>query len=424
MSSDTIYALSSGPLPAAIAIVRISGPLAEEAASRLAGALPPPRQASLRKLRDSDGSVIDEALLLRFAGNRTATGEPLVEFHLHGSRAVVARLFAELSTMPRLREAEPGEFTRRALLNGRIGLTEAEGLGELLSAETEWQRRAALATFGGALRRQVEGWRERLVALSAQAEAAIDYVGDEDETAVDLLKLERDAQQLRAEWERWLAQPPAELLEHGLRVVLAGPPNSGKSSLFNALLGSEKAIVTPVAGTTRDLLEAGLDMDGVPLILVDTAGQHESGDEVERIGIVRARQAQADADLLLWLGTPEDAPVRDGVILIHSRADERGPAPSGSIAASVFEADGLALLREAISREARRLLPPPDHVALNRRQKAALSIASQALAQVGGDLLLMAEDIRHALAALDRLTGHSSTEDVLDALFGRFCLGK
>jgi tRNA modification GTPase len=327
--------------------------------------------------------------------------------------------------MPGLREAEPGEFTRRALLNGRLDLTQAEGLADLLSAETEWQRRAAMASAGGSLRARVEEWRERLVMLSAQAEAAIDYVGDEDETSIDLHELARAADLLRSEWVDWLGQPRSELLERGLQVVLAGPPNSGKSSLFNALVGSEKAIVTPLAGTTRDLIEARLDLEGIPLLLIDTAGIRTSDDVVERIGIARAEQAQMKADILLWLGDPKEAPDHEQCIFVHARADERSMAPGGSIATSVVTSDGLSGLRTTMQAKARALLPPIDRAALNRRQAAALEDAAAALQEVvPGDLLILAEALRQALAAIDGLSGHRSTEDVLDALFGRFCLGK
>lgn len=425
MADDTIFALSSGALPAAIAIVRISGPRAEEAVMRLAGRLPQPRQASLRRLRAADGAVIDEALLLRFAAPHTATGEPLVELHLHGGRAVVARLLVELAAIEGLREAEPGEFTRRALENGRLDLTQAEGLGDLLGAETEWQRRAAMGSAGGALRREVEGWRERLVLLSAQAEAAIDYVGDEEETQLDLALLGEQAAALAAEWRRRLAEPRAELLQDGLKVVLAGPPNSGKSSLFNALIGDDKAIVTALAGTTRDLIEARLDLDGIRILLVDTAGLRDSDDEVERIGILRAEQAQEQADIMLWLGEPDCALPHASTLLIHARADERDAAPPGSLSTSVRDQDSIAALRAAIAATAAKLLPPVDVAVINRRQAAALAEAAEALDHGrSDDLVIIAEALRQALHALDRLSGRQSTEDMLDALFGRFCLGK
>ena len=425
MTTDTIFALSSGALPAAIAIVRISGPLADSAATQLAGTLPAPRQAGVRCLVAANGDLIDQALVLRFAAPNTATGESLVELHLHGGRAVVARCLAELATIPGLREAEPGEFTRRAMLNGRLDLTEAEGLADLLSAETEWQRRAAMESAGGSLRRQIEGWRERLVMLSAQAEAAIDYVGDEDETAIDLPALTAEAEVLAQEWRTWLGQPPAELLHDGLRVVLSGPPNSGKSSLFNALVGSDKAIVTPIAGTTRDVLEARLDIAGMPILLQDTAGLHDTADEVEQIGVARAEQALKEADLLLWLGQPDQAPETAAVIKVHSRADERGLAPFGSIASSVRGAGGTDALLSEIIAKAATLLPPPDRLSLNRRQRSLLFEAVRSLEPVSSrDVVIAAEALRAALDVIDRITGRRSTEDVLDALFGRFCLGK
>lgn len=425
MTTDTIFALSSGALPAAIAIVRVSGPMAEQAVTVLAGSLPEPRRAGVRRLTAADGALIDEALVLHFPAPNTATGEPLVELHLHGGRAVVARCLAELGGIPGLREAEPGEFTRRAMLNGRLDLTQAEGLADLLSAETEWQRRAAVESAGGGLRRQIEVWRERLVILSARAEAAIDYVDDEDETSLDLEALIAEAGALRMEWQDWLAQPPSELLHNGLTVVLAGPPNSGKSSLFNALVGSDKAIVTPIAGTTRDVLEAAIDLDGIPLILRDTAGLHDTDDAVEQIGVERAQQALASADILLWLGDPNDPPAGDNVLKVHSRADERGAAPDETIPTSVPVPNGTDALRNAIVANAMTLLPPPDRASLNRRQRALIGEAVDRLTTgTHDDLVIVAECLRGALTALDRLTGHRGAEDVLDTLFGKFCLGK
>lgn len=423
--SDTIFALSSGALPAGIAVIRISGPQADTALVALAGSVPEPRRLSLRSLKDEHGGLVDEALVVRFEAPHTVTGETLVELHCHGGRAVVNRLLVLLGAMPGLREADPGEFTRRALMNQRLDLTEAEGLADLLSAETEWQRRSAQATAGGALSRQIASWRERLVLLAAEAEASIDYV-DEDETELELGPLVGAAAALQSEWRDHLSQPRAELLQDGLKVVLAGPPNAGKSSLFNALVGSEKAIVTPIPGTTRDLIEARVDLDGIPLTFVDTAGLRGSADEVEQIGVARAEEAQRGADILLWLGIPEDAPDHGSVIKVASRSDEDpGRAIGGAIATSVVTGEGLDAVRQAIIRRAAELLPPPDKAALNRRQAQALAAAAEALSLVTpGDSLITAEALRQALSCLDQLTGRQSTEDVLDALFGRFCLGK
>jgi tRNA modification GTPase len=423
--TDTIFALSSGALPAAIAIIRISGPRAFEAVQQLAGALPPPRTLSLRNLRSSSGETIDQALVAIFPAPGTATGEPLVELHCHGGRAIVARLLTELAALPGFREANPGEFTRRAVLNSRLDLTEAEGLGDLLSAETEWQRKAASAMAGGRLRRQIDSWRDRLVELAAQAEAAIDYV-DEEETELELAPLTAAAGELRSEWQTWLHAPRAELLHQGLRVVLAGPPNAGKSSLFNALVEADKAIVTPIPGTTRDILEAALDLGGIRITLVDTAGVRESTDDVERIGVERARTAAERADILLWLGEASAAPTSGSTLLVASRADEHTDSPSqGAIATSVVTGQGLDKLRKTIHDMATAMVPAPDMLALNRRQATALNEAAAALGLVHlEDALLTAEALRQALHSLDRLTGRHGTEDVLDTLFSRFCLGK
>lgn len=424
-AGDTIFALSSGRPPAAVAIVRTSGPGACPAAEALCGRLPDPRRASLMILRDpADGAVIDHALVVRFAAPHSATGEDIVEYQCHGGRAVVDRLLAVLAARPGLRSAEPGEFTRRALVNGRIDLTAAEALADLVEAETELQRRSAIAR--GGMHQRIEGWRQRLVALSARAEAGIDYVGDEDETAADVGALADAARDLAGEWREWLERPRVEPLKDGVRVVVAGPVNAGKSSLINALSESERAIVTPVAGTTRDVIEVPLAIGGVPVVLVDTAGIRGSDDPVERIGVARARGEVEAADVLLWLGTPEDAPAHGHLILVHPRADlpERRAAPERSLAVSSVTGGGIDALLAAIAREATALLPPPGRVALNRRQAGELGAAFAALEEAPDDLLLLAEAFRHAVRAFDRLSGRSGVEDMLDALFARFCLGK
>lgn len=424
--SDTIFALSSGALPAGIAVIRISGPQAFAVAERLGGALPPARTLALRTLRDGAGEELDRALIAVFAAPRTVTGEPMAELHCHGGRAVVARLLEVLGSMPGLREAEPGEFTRRALENGRFDLTEAEGLADLLAAETEWQRRAATGAASGGLRRQIEAWRERLVLLAAEAEAAIDYV-DEEETELELEALVTKARELCDEWRNALEAPRAEQIQSGLRIVLAGPPNAGKSSLFNALIQDGRAIVTDIPGTTRDLVEAQVDLGGIRMTFVDTAGLRESSDPVEQIGVARSHDAMAGADLLLWLGPVEDRPDHVASILVHARADERvrEPVPSGAVVTSAVQGTGIDELRQLVLTEARKLLPAPDALAFNRRQAAALADALEAISLVqSGDSLLTAEALRQALHSLDVLSGRQSTEDVLDALFGRFCLGK
>lgn len=426
-SGLTIFAHSSGSPPAAIAVIRISGPQAHQALRRLAGDLPAVRRPSVRRLRSAEGELLDEALVLRFAGPASATGEDLVELHCHGGRAVVNAVLAELARIDGLRLAEPGEFTRRAFGNGRIDLTEAEGLADLLEAETDRQRRAALLLTRGALRQQAEAWNRRLVTLSAQAEAAIDYVDDEDETASDANRLAGDAAQLAAELQDWLDQPRAEPLKSGIRVVLAGPPNAGKSSLLNRLVGEDRAIVTAVPGTTRDVIEAPISVDGIPFVLVDTAGLRESDDEVERAGVARAAAQAIEADILLWLGEPLTAPPHPALIKVHPRADEPGRSepPGDLLAVSSLTGLGIASLWGVLLRDAGRLLPREDRIALNRRQAEAIEEAVFALAEVArDDIVLTAEAFRRARSAIGRLTGASGIEDLLDALFGRFCLGK
>ncbi|WP_114954612.1 tRNA uridine-5-carboxymethylaminomethyl(34) synthesis GTPase MnmE [Sphingosinicella terrae] len=421
--SDTVYALSSGAPPAAIAVVRISGPKAGEALAALAGRLPEPRRARLASLRH-DGELLDQALILYFRGPASETGEDVAELQLHGGRAVVAAVLAALGTMPGLRPAEPGEFTRRAFENGRIDLSGAEGLADLLFSETQNQRRSALALASGGLVRQVETWQARILAISAQVEALLDFSdeGDVGEAWPDLADLAAVAE----EWRSWLARPPAERLREGVRVVIAGPPNAGKSSLLNALAGRDVAITSEVAGTTRDVVEAPTAIAGTPFLLVDTAGLRESPDLIESMGVDRARRTLEAADIILWLGDAEECPDRERAIMVHSKLDLLPSSGEADIAVSSVTGEGLDRLTGLLLERSRALLPGEGEIAINARHRAVLT---EALAHVrdalgATDLLILAEALRLARRAIDKLTGRAGVEQMLDALFGRFCVGK
>lgn len=421
---DTIFALSSGSPPAAIAVLRLSGPSSGQAVARLAGPLPQERRASLRTLRSSDSEVLDRALVLWFPGPRTATGEDLAELHCHGGRSVVAAIERELTDVG-LRRAEPGEFTRRAFANGVIDLAEAEGLGDLLTAETELQRRAAEAAVSGGLSAKVEAWRSRLLALSALVEAQLDF-GDEDDVGglPNVFHVELD--HLTNELTKALEAPRAERLRDGVRVVLAGPPNTGKSSLFNALLDEGAAIVSAEAGTTRDAIERPVALAGVPFVFVDTAGLREDGaGEIERIGIDRARAQLERADIVLWLGDQGQGP--DGSIKIAARSDLTDKLKEQfDYKVSAVTGFGIDNLVDGLISRARDLLPRPGEATLNIRQAATVSDAVAALRDIcpDDDPLITAERMRIARSHLDRFLGRHSTEDMLDSLFGRFCIGK
>jgi len=423
-AADTIFALSSGAAPAAIAIVRISGPRADEALSRLAGTLPPAREARLVALRHA-GDLLDRALALRFPGPNSATGEDVVELQLHGGRSVVAAVESALAAMDGMRAAEPGEFTRRAFEHGRIDLAEAEGLADLLQAETESQRRAALALAGGALSRQVEAWRQRILSFAAQVEAVLDF-GDETDVPDLPASFTDNVASLLQEMRSWLARAPAERLRDGIRLVVAGPPNSGKSSLINVLSGREVAITSDIAGTTRDVLESPTALAGTPFLLVDTAGLRASEDRIEAIGVARAEASLASADLVLWLGDPEAAPDRARAILVQSKADVAVPDSRYDLAVSATTGLGLDDLVDMILARARDLLPVESEVALHRRHRELLRQAVESLEEMvrSTDPLVQAELLRVARASLDRITGRAGVEDVLDLLFGRFCIGK
>jgi tRNA modification GTPase len=396
---------------------------------RLAGTVPPARQAKVASIRHADsGEAIDNALIIFFAGPASATGEDVAEFHLHGGRAIVAEMLSALDSLDGLRRAEPGEFTRRAFDNGRIDLAEAEGLADLLAAETQSQRRAAMSLASGALSREVAGWQTRLLGLAAGLEAVIDF-SDEGEVGEAVPAAHAvELRALAADLERALARPSAERLKDGVRVAIAGPPNAGKSSLFNALVQRDAAIVSPVEGTTRDLVEAPVALAGAPFLLVDTAGLRDADGLVEEIGVARAREAAAAADLLLWLGEPEHCPDRSRAIVVEPKGDLRdGPLPPGAdLRVSSLTGNGLVELVALLGRRAAALLPREGEAALNARHRSLLGecLGQLKAADAASDVLLAAESLRQARVALDRVTGRAGVEDMLDAVFSRFCVGK
>ena len=424
--TETIFALSSGAPPAAIAVIRISGPEAGGALRGLAGKLPEPRRAAVVTLRDAAGEVLDRALALWLPGPDTATGEDIAELHCHGGRAVIASVEAALAAVPKLRRATSGEFTRRAFVNGKIDLAEAEGLADLLSAETELQRMSAMALAGGVFSRMVESWRTRLLDCSAALEAVLDFA-DEDDAASLPVDFAAKLDEIGGEIADWLARPRAETLREGFRVVLVGPPNSGKSTLFNTLIESEAAITAPIAGTTRDVLTQTVAIDGVPFRFADTAGLRDNAeDAIEAIGIERAYAAMDDADLILWLGLEGSGPAGAWEIAPQADRQDREAKQHPRHRVSALTGQGMDALRRDLLDRARTALPRPGAVALNQRQHGLLAEAVAALASalLQSDPLLAAENLRLARLAFDALLGRTTTEDMLDTLFGRFCIGK
>ncbi len=423
---DTIFATSSGRPPAAIAVIRISGPRAFAAAELLAGGLPEPRRASLRALREGEG-VLDRALVLTFPGPATATGEDLVEFHCHGGRAVIAAVEDALGRIAGLRPAVAGEFTRRALGNGRIDLAEAEGLADLLEAETEAQRQAALSATEGRISQAIRSWMDRVAMLSARVEAMLDFADEDDvdSDAAAFAAVRADATTLAADIAAVIDAPPVERLKDGLRVVIGGPPNSGKSTLLNLLGDRDAAIVSAISGTTRDRIDVPVTRRGIAYVLTDTAGLTATDDPIEAIGVARAEDAFRSADIPLWLG--DGAPPRADAIWVHARADlpERERLPAGRAFAIAQDDNGSGeRVWTALHDRAATMLPRGDAIALKRDQRIRCATAEAALRDQTTDALILGENLRQARMSLAAILGLDATSEMLDALFVRFCIGK
>ncbi len=449
--NDTIFALSSGRPPAAIAVVRLCGPRAGDALRLLAGRLPEPRVAALMNIRDlATKEIIDQALVLWFPGPASETGEDMAELQLHGGRAVVAAVFAALGAIVGLRLAEPGEFARRAFEHGRIDLTRAEALADLIYADTQPQRRQALRHLRGLLGDRADAWRKALVEAMALVEAGIDFP-DEGDVTGDLIRPALDtAEQLLDEINESIASGSrGERLREGLVVAIAGPPNVGKSSLLNRIARRDAAIVSPVPGTTRDVIEVHLDLEGYPVTLLDTAGIHDSLDPIEQEGIRRARARAADADLVLWVAdatAPADvarkaAPDSLGSTwVIANKCDllsadrlkdlETRVADNVKVVLSAATGTGLERLFSELTGFAKNYFESTEPALVTReRHRRALQDAADALRRAitegpGGRDEMIAEDLRVAATALGRLVGRVDVEDVLDAIFRDFCIGK
>lgn len=441
---QTIFALSSGRPPAAIAIVRVSGPNARITLEKLCGKIPAPRTVHVTTLRDSDGNAIDEAVAIFFPAPHSATGEDIAEFQIHGGRAVIAALFDALGKIESLRPAEPGEFTRRAFENGKLDLTEAEGLDDLIHADTDRQRRQALRQLKGLLGEKAESWRRQIIEASALVEAGIDFSDEGDVSAELVAPALKRVSALKSEIEETLAaQAQSERLRDGLVVAIAGPPNAGKSTLLNRLARREAAIVSPYAGTTRDVIEVHLDLDGYPVTLIDTAGIRDTHDPIEQEGVRRARERARTADLVLWLvdagaAAPPDVDgelERVPIWIARNKIDIANAAVTfPKLGCEVFDisasrGDGvheliaklISFAQDFFGSGESGLISRARHRSLLRETADSLDRAI-AVSRQGDELL--AENLRIAIHSLGRLTGRVDVEDILDVIFREFCIGK
>ncbi|SCM69391.1 tRNA uridine-5-carboxymethylaminomethyl(34) synthesis GTPase MnmE [Donghicola eburneus] len=426
----TIFALATAQGKAGVAVIRISGPLAFAAASVLAGSMPEPRKTGIRRLSDRAGALIDEAMVICFAGPASFTGEDVVELHLHGSPAIVRSVMNELSVIDGLRLAEPGEFTRRALENERLDLAQVEGLSDLIEAETEAQRQQAMKVFSGGLSEQAELWRSQIIRAAALLEATIDFADEEvpedvtPEVQTLLRSVKEDLQQ------EIVGSEVAERLHLGFEVAIVGAPNAGKSTLLNYIAKRDAAITSDIAGTTRDVIEVRMDLKGLPVTFLDTAGLRETDDQIEGIGIERAMQRAKAADLRIFLnqsGEPLLLTPGSGDLQYSAKGDTRYDAPnpiSGVTGLGVI--DMLDSVHAILSDRLQQA-----NLASKERHRVTLLIAKDAIAfaeeqvQHGAERYeLVAEEIRTAARALDSLLGRIDVEVILDEIFSSFCLGK
>lgn len=441
--SATIFALATPPGRSGVAVVRVSGAASKDVLSALSGSLPEPRRAEFRLLRDPrTGAELDRALVVFFPGPASFTGEDVAEFHLHGGRAVVAAVLKSLAYCADCRLAEPGEFTWRAFENGKLDLTAAEGLADLIDAETEAQRQQALGQSKGLLGALYDGWRTRIVEAVALVEAGIDFSDEADVSRQAFDQARAGIQNLKADIDRHLMDGHrGELLREGFRVVLAGAPNAGKSSLLNALAGRDVAIVSEHAGTTRDVIEVHLDLGGLPVIVADTAGIRPAEGDVEREGIRRSHERARAADLVLWIidATDPANPVPPGlsddpgrIRRVLNKVDlalDPVAANANDLQISAKTGAGLELLIGEIGRIAGERMGLGDGPAITQiRHRQLIEDCARHLRNfLSGDreaIELRAEDLRLAAFALGRITGRVDVEEVLGQIFSRFCIGK
>lgn len=438
---DTIYALSSGALPSGVAIIRISGDKTRFALEMLCGEVPSPRVATLKTIRDQNDFIIDKALVLYFPSPNSFTGEECAEFHLHGGRAVVSACFDVLSKFENFRMAEAGEFTKRAFDNGKIDLTEAEGLADLISAETEMQRRLAIRQSDGVLRSLYEGWAARILRCRALIEAELDFSDEEDIPGSVSEQVWADVLEISEEISSHLGKARVgEVTRNGYSIVIAGAPNAGKSSLLNALAGRDVAIVSDVRGTTRDILEVRLDLAGHLVIMKDTAGLRRTEDKIEQEGIRRAQQELDTADLVLYLIDGSDAEASSAVVpdfnckqllKVGTKSDIEKPDASSSfdISISVTTMSGIDELLTKIEAYLSISSPSDDFVIPTRQRHFDLLANTKselkfALELNGSPIEIRSEHLRRAQESLDRITGRTDVEDLLGVIFSEFCVGK